>query len=45
MGSYIEIRKGPGKGHADLDSGFTLPWLMDRLDGAQPPPNDCLSRN
>ncbi len=45
MGSYIEIREGSGKGHADLDSGFTLPWLMDRLDGADPPPNDCLSRN
>lgn len=45
MGSYIQIEKGVGKGHADLDSGFTLPWLMDRLDGADPPPNDCLSRN
>jgi pimeloyl-ACP methyl ester carboxylesterase len=45
MGSYIDIRKGPGKGHADLDSGFTLPWLMDRLDGVDPPPNSCLGRN
>ncbi|MGK2852772.1 MAG: lipase family protein [Microbacteriaceae bacterium] len=45
MGSYIEIRRGAGKGHADLDSGFTLPWLMDRLDGAEPPPNDCVGRN
>ena len=45
MGSYIQIEKGIGKGHADLDSGFALGWLLDRLAGVDPPPNDCLSRN
>lgn len=45
MGSPMEIRKGPGKGHADLDSGYTLPWLMDRLAGIAPPPDDCAGRS
>jgi pimeloyl-ACP methyl ester carboxylesterase len=45
MGSPMEIRKGPGKGHADLDSGYTLPWLMDRLAGITPPPDNCAGRN
>ncbi|MGB8406976.1 MAG: lipase family protein [Mycobacterium sp.] len=41
LGSNLEIQKGPGKGHADLDSGATLGWLNDRLMGVKPPPSNC----
>lgn len=41
VGSNLEIHKGPGKGHADLDSGFTLGWLNDRLMGVAAPPSNC----
>ena len=40
LGSHVEIMRMPGKGHADLDSGFAMPWLMARLAGA-PAPNSC----
>lgn len=40
-GSNLEIRKGPGKGHADLDFGFVLGWLNDRVAGVPAPPSNC----
>jgi pimeloyl-ACP methyl ester carboxylesterase len=40
MGSHIQLQKGLGKGHADLDSGFGVPWLIARLSG-EPAPNTC----
>jgi pimeloyl-ACP methyl ester carboxylesterase len=41
LGGDLDIRKSPGKGHADLDFGFVLGWLTDRLSGVPPPPSNC----
>lgn len=41
MGSNLQIIKSPGKGHADLDFGFVLGWLNDRLWGVPAPPSNC----
>jgi pimeloyl-ACP methyl ester carboxylesterase len=40
-GSNIEIRKEPGKGHANLDQSFVMGWLNDRLSGVPAPPSNC----
>jgi len=41
MGSNLEIKKDPGKGHADLDQGFVMSWLADRVAGIPAPPSNC----
>jgi pimeloyl-ACP methyl ester carboxylesterase len=41
MGSNLEIRKEPGKGHANLDQSFVMGWLNDRLSGVPAPPSNC----
>lgn len=40
-GSNLEIRKEPGKGHANLDQSFVMGWLNDRLSGVPAPPSNC----
>ncbi|MCV7252107.1 alpha/beta hydrolase [Mycolicibacterium fluoranthenivorans] len=40
-GSNLEIKKDPGKGHADLDQAFVMGWLNDRLSGVPAPPSNC----
>lgn len=40
MGDVIDIRKQPGKGHADLDIAVALPWMADRFEG-KPVTNNC----
>jgi pimeloyl-ACP methyl ester carboxylesterase len=40
MGDVIDIRKQPGKGHADLDIAVALPWIADRFEG-KPVTNSC----
>jgi len=40
MGDVIDIRKQPGKGHADLDIAVALPWIADRFQDL-PVTNSC----
>nr|WP_272939798.1 lipase family protein [Mycolicibacterium moriokaense] len=41
MGDVIDIRKQPGKGHADLDITVALPWIADRFE-EKPVTNSCV---
>ena len=40
-GSNLEIKREPGKGHADLDQSFVMGWFNDRLSGVPAPPSNC----
>ncbi len=41
LGSNLDIKSEPGKGHADLDQSFVMGWLNDRLAGVPAPPSNC----